>query len=181
MEDFLSFLIVAVIWIAVGVSARKAKKNVKKPVINAAKGAPRAAGKQRSAGTGGGSAPAAPAAAPAPGAHDHDTYYGSLGSSTSEGLDPCHDDPDRIPSGSLNYHDPEGTDPCHDDPYKIPSGSLRVELPEGTDPCHDDMAAHRPLAEPDAEAAAPGFPGSFTGNDIVRGFVWGEILNRKRA
>ena len=84
--------------------------------------------------------------------------------------------------GSLTVTTPEGTDPCHDDPYAMPSGSLRTDLPEGTDPCHPgeaDIARKRAEKTPEADPA--GLNLNISGDEIVRGFVWGEILNRKRA
>lgn len=62
-------------------------------------------------------------------------------------------------------------------------GSLNAVTGEGVDPCHDDQL--RPLtdsvrAEQEAPpAAAPGLALSWTGEDIVRGFVMSEILKRK--
>ena len=58
------------------------------------------------------------------------------------------------------------------------SGSLPDTSTEGKDPCHEDWEAP---AAPDAEApaAAGGLSLSFGGNDIVKGFVYGEILKRK--
>lgn len=108
---------------------------------------------------------------------------GSLPVSTPEGTDPCHDDLRRMPSGSLRADSPEGTDPCHDDPYGMPSGSLQAESTEGTDPCHDDWKPARARTEDsgrqqNAETAG-GLDLKWTGNEIVRGFVYGEILKRK--
>lgn len=111
-----------------------------------------------------GSMPAAPAS-------------GSLGPAASEGIDPCHDDYGSIPSGSLRVSAKEGTDPCHDDYASIPTGSLRVSAEEGTDPCHDGW---EPPAEADEHAeAGAGLNLSWAGSDIVKGFIYGEILNRK--
>ena len=70
--------------------------------------------------------------------------------------------------GSLPAPEPEGTDPCHDDYASLPSGSLSAETEEGIDPCHDGWAH------------APGGPGlSWSGNELVRGFIYSEILKRK--
>ena len=105
---------------------------------------------------------------------------GSLGGGSMEGVDPCHDDPYAVPSGSLGGESAEGIDPCHDDPYAVPSGSLGGGSTEGTDPCHDGWKpAGRPAA-PETEAREPGgLQLSWAGNDIVKGFVYGEILRRK--
>ena len=106
---------------------------------------------------------------------------GSLPVGESEGTDPCHDDPHRMPSGSLRVDWEEGTDPCHDDPRAMPSGSLRVDRDEGTDPCHDGWTPAKPAAGEAEErpAAAGGLNLGWTGDEIVRGFVYGEILRRK--
>ena len=85
--------------------------------------------------------------------------------------------------GSLPVSTPEGTDPCHDDLRRMPSGSLQAESTEGTDPCHDDWKPARAGTEDtgrqqNAETAG-GLDLKWTGNEIVRGFVYGEILKRK--
>ena len=104
---------------------------------------------------------------------------GSLEADSAEGRDPCHDDPYAMPTGSLGMASPEGVDPCHDDPVRMPFGSLETTSPEGTDPCHPAPDAP-PLAEDAGDRATGPHPG-FGAGDIVQGFVWGEILNRKRA
>ena len=85
--------------------------------------------------------------------------YGSLGGVSQEGLDPCHDEPYRIPSGSLSAHSEEGEDPCHDD-WKpaVPAVSAQENVPQ---------------------ASSGGLNLNWTGSEIVKGFVYGEILNRK--
>ena len=67
----------------------------------------------------------------------------------------------------------------HDD--SVYQGSLSAVTGEGYDPCHDEQLAPLTLAEtaaPAAEAAEPGLQLSWTGSEIVRGFVMSEILNR---
>ena len=68
----------------------------------------------------------------------------------------------------------------HDD--SVYQGSLNAVTGEGYDPCHDEQLAPLTQAEttpvPVAEAA-PGLQLSFTGNEVVRGFVMSEILTRK--
>ena len=83
--------------------------------------------------------------------------------------------------GSLGGYSSEGIDPCHDDPYGMPSGSLTVDYPEGIDPCHPAVRTDRPESGGGPESESSGLNLRFGGNDIVQGFVWGEILNRKRA
>ena len=83
--------------------------------------------------------------------------------------------------GSLSASPIEGTDPCHDDPETLQSGSLRVDLPEGTDPCHDGLRAASFRTDEEEEEAAGPLSLSWAGSDIVKGFIYGEILNRKRA
>lgn len=66
-----------------------------------------------------------------------------------------------------------------DDQYR---GSLGVVTDEGYDPCHEEQMRSMPgitLQEPVAEQPGPALPG-WTRNDIVRGFIVSEVLNRKR-
>lgn len=108
--------------------------------------------------------------------------WGSLSADDPEGTDPCHDDPARMPSGSLSVDYAEGTDPCHDDSFRMPSGSLTANVTEGT--VSPRPAARKPAVQADAASSGvgtAGFQPGFSANDVVRGFVWGEILNRKRA
>ena len=83
--------------------------------------------------------------------------------------------------GSLGGTSTEGVDPCHDEPARMPMGSLRAESTEGRDPCHDDWKPAAPNAP--AQAGAPETAGGlnlgWTGNEVVKGFIYGEILNRK--
>ena len=68
----------------------------------------------------------------------------------------------------------------HDD--SVYQGSMFAETGEGYDPCHDEQLAPLTQAETAVPAAAEGTPGlqlSFTGNEVVRGFVMSEILTRK--
>ena len=68
----------------------------------------------------------------------------------------------------------------HDD--SVYTGSMNAETGEGYDPCHDEQLAPLSAAEsavPAAEAAQPGLQLSWTGSDVVRGFVMSEILPRR--
>lgn len=61
-------------------------------------------------------------------------------------------------------------------------GSMNAFTGEGCDPCHDEQLEPLTLAEtaaPAAEASEPGLRLSWTGNEIVRGFVMSQILDRK--
>ena len=70
-------------------------------------------------------------------------------------------------------------------PYR---GSLDVETGEGEDPCHEEQfqnldrlrAVSALQDEDDGDRRPEGLNLSWAGNDIVRGFVYGEILNRKK-
>ncbi len=71
------------------------------------------------------------------------------------------------------------------DDRKYTVGSLEEDSLEGMDPCHDEQMEEMNLrqripAENDP-SFSPGMTLSWTGNDIVRGFVYGEILNRKKS
>ena len=68
----------------------------------------------------------------------------------------------------------------HDD--SVYQGSMNANTGEGYDPCHDEQLAPLTLAEtavPAAAEAEPGLQLSWTGSDIVRGFVMSEILKKK--
>ncbi len=68
----------------------------------------------------------------------------------------------------------------HDD--SVYQGSMNAITGEGYDPCHDEQLAPLTAAEsavPAADAAVPGLQLSWTGNEIVRGFVMSEILPRR--
>ena len=68
----------------------------------------------------------------------------------------------------------------HDD--SVYQGSMNAITGEGYDPCHDEQLAPLTAAEsavPAADAAVPGLHLSWTGNEIVRGFVMSEILPRR--
>lgn len=68
----------------------------------------------------------------------------------------------------------------HDD--SVYQGSLNAVTGEGYDPCHEEQLTPLTLAEtavPAVEAVEPGLQLSWTGSEIVRGFVMSEILNRK--
>ena len=68
----------------------------------------------------------------------------------------------------------------HDD--SVYRGSMNAITGEGYDPCHDEQLAPLSAAEsavPAAEAAQPGLQLSWTGSDVVRGFVMSEILPRR--
>ena len=74
----------------------------------------------------------------------------------------------------------------HDD--SVYRGSLNAVTGEGYDPCHEEqMSGMEKVCKPGAEAPAAftgetagGLPLGWTGNDVVRGIVMSEILNRKR-
>ena len=68
----------------------------------------------------------------------------------------------------------------HDD--SVYRGSLNAITGEGYDPCHEEQLAPLTVAETAAsavQAAEPGLLLSWTGSDIVRGFVMSEILTRR--
>jgi len=86
-------------------------------------------------------------------------------------------EPERLttmtPSISLTGHD--------DSLYQ---GSMNAFTGEGYDPCHEEQMLPLTLAEefndaPGTQQAHAGLPLGWTDNDIVRGIVMSEILNRK--
>ena len=70
----------------------------------------------------------------------------------------------------------------HDD--SIYQGSLNADTGEGYDPCHDGQLSALSAAEREplsvTSEAAPGLRLGWSGNEIVRGFVMGEILTRRK-
>ena len=65
------------------------------------------------------------------------------------------------------------------------TGSLGEDTLEGIDPCHDEQAREMNFlqampADPDS-AVPPELTLSWARNDVVRGFVYGEILNRRKS
>ena len=69
---------------------------------------------------------------------------------------------------------------AHDD--SVYQGSLNAVTGEGYDPCHEEQLSPLNAAELSDNPPVQGEPGltlSWTGSDIVRGFVMSEILNRK--
>ena len=68
----------------------------------------------------------------------------------------------------------------HDD--SVYQGSMNATTGEGYDPCHEEQMAPLTRAEsavPAAETAEPGLQLSWTGSEVVRGFVMSEILPRR--
>ncbi len=67
-------------------------------------------------------------------------------------------------------------------PREAYQGSLNFISPEGIDPCHEEqmqtMDAFRE-ENPSSPAPASGLNLSWTANDLVRGFVYSEVLRRK--
>ena len=176
MEDFLSLLIFLAIciWLSSARKKRGKQAGSASPVSKPAAGK----GKNRLHRTEG-PAPSRDLPLTSEVSPQPEADHGSLRGSSMSGTDPSRDDPGVLPYGSLRIDVPEGTDPCHDDPVAIFSGSLQTDSPEGTDPCHPAPAVRRQQEEGAGPASGqiPGFPG----DEIVRGFIWGEILNRKRT
>ena len=73
-------------------------------------------------------------------------------------------------------------EPDHDD--SVFTGSLGAFSTEGYDPCHEEqLSGLEKVCQPGKEIPAPkeasGLPFGWTNNDVVRGIVMSEILNRK--
>ena len=98
--------------------------------------------------------------------------------------------PKQQPESSSTYVAPEPARPTvlqpsitfteHDD--SVYQGSMNAVTGEGYDPCHDEQLAPLTLAETAPVSVSEGTPGlqlSFTGSEVVRGFVMSEILTRK--
>ena len=94
--------------------------------------------------------------------------YGSLPDDSREGVDPCHEE---------QFHHAAVPMGMHDQPYL---GSLGVDTSEGADPCHEDqLQPILPFTQKEEDGEQPVSGLSWTGNDIVRGFIVSEVLSRK--
>ena len=143
MNNIPPILILAVIWLLIGLPLSRLNKAKQQQAGTAAKKAPQASPQEQ----------AQPKSAPAP-----------------------------EPPAREKVLQPTITFTEHDD--SVYQGSMGAVTGEGYDPCHDEQMASLSSAEtavPAEEAAVSGLQLSWTGNDVVRGFVMGEILNRKRA
>ena len=154
MEELFPLLFIIFVWSLIGSSIRKVLKGAKNQQPSAKRGASAGSEKKTAAGSRSGRRNSASSSSRSIAAHDW---------------------------GSMGGPDTEGTDPCHDDPYSMPLGSLAVDYPEGTDPCHPAPGADHPDSGVSSGSQSSGLNLRFGGSDIVQGFVWGEILNRKRA
>ena len=68
----------------------------------------------------------------------------------------------------------------HDD--SVYQGSMNAATGEGYDPCHDEQLEPLTLAEtavPAAETEVPGLQLNWNGSEVVRGIVMSEILKRR--
>lgn len=139
--EFSPILILAVVWLLIGLPLSKLSKTAKQQQAARAKPGPKAPAAEKPAAA----APEAPAQPARPKVMQ--------------------------PTITVTEHD--------DSVYR---GSLNAVTGEGYDPCHDEQLSSLSLAEtavPAAEAAEPGLQLSWTGSEIVRGFVMSEILKRK--
>ena len=91
----------------------------------------------------------------------------------AEPAEPAEPSAPRVLEPSIRFSE-------HDD--SVYRGSMNAVTGEGYDPCHDEQLTSLTQAEtapvPTAEAA-PGLQLSFTGSEVVRGFVMSEILTRR--
>ena len=82
------------------------------------------------------------------------------------------------PSVFVDY-DPEIS--RHDD--SVYAGSMNAVTGEGSDPCHDEQLSSMPSSGasqvPAASSPVPSLNLSWTGDEIVKGFIISEVLNRK--
>lgn len=146
--DFQPLLILAVIWLLIGLPLSKLSRVAKQ---QQAKNAKPGVAKQKQAGA------KAPEQKP-----ENSTYVA----------------PEPVRPSVLQ---PTITFTEHDD--SVYQGSMNAITGEGYDPCHDEQLAPLTRAETAPVAAAEAAPGlqlSFTGSEVVRGFVMSEILTRKQ-
>ncbi len=185
MDELFPTAIVAIIWLVIGIasSVSKSKKKKGQQPKAPARGRPVADRVD---------APAPPAPAPAPAAAAPAPTISPL--RPLEGEDPCHADQMHAmpsarayPAGGLSGHPTSGSLGGGTASGSLGGntafGSLGDIHSEGFDPCHDELYGSPFSAENGASGEAPsGAPfGSFSGDDIVRGFIWGEILRRRGA
>ena len=86
-------------------------------------------------------------------------------------------EPERLTTLKPSLYEPD-----HDD--SVFTGSLGPVTSEGYDPCHEEqMSSLELVCQPEKEQPAlktsPGLPLRWTANDMMRGIVMSEILNRK--
>lgn len=144
--QFPGILIVAILWLVIGLPLSKLSQQAKK---NAAAKNPAPDKAQNKA-----QQPAAEPAKPAAPAREALARESRL-----------------TPSISVTEHD--------DSVYQ---GSMFAETGEGYDPCHNEQM--KPLTEAESAMPAPveeipGLQLGWSGNDVVRGLVMSEILNRR--
>ena len=90
---------------------------------------------------------------------------------------------EKAPEPRLTTLTPSISFSGHDD--SVYQGSLNAVTGEGYDPCHDEQM--QPLTRiesepvPRPQQARTGLPLGWTKNDVVRGIVMSEILNRKNS
>lgn len=143
MEEFYPMIIVAILWLCIGLPISKAAQAKKR----ASAGRPAAAPP--------GQAPAqANAQAPVREPARQETRMMPTVSVTQND--------DSIYQGSLNAFTGEGYDPCHEEDL------VKLNRAEASAPAHPAADKHS-------------LPFGWTGNDIVRGIVVSEILNRKKT
>ena len=189
MDELFPAAIVAIIWLVISIASsvsKSKKKNGQQPKAPA-HGRPVADRVD---------APAPPAPAPAPAPTISPLR-------PLEGEDPCHADQMRsmpsaraYPADGLSGHPASGSLGGGTASGSLGGGTASGSLggntafgslgdihTEGFDPCHDELYRSSFSAENGASGEAPsGAPfGSFSGDDIVRGFIWGEILRRRGA
>ena len=163
MSDFSPFMVLILVWMVIGLPLSMiVKKN--KASSNTAR-RPASGSPDRSAKT------APEGSESTEGTGNTEGLSGSLPYASSKGS--------SLGSGLLR---PTVAPGRHDD--SLYQGSLNAVTGEGFDPCHDDQleGLRRAEAEPAFIAApqpAPGLRLTWTSNDVVRGIVMSEILNRK--
>ncbi len=144
MEEFYPLLVVAILWLCIGLPISKAAQAKRRSAAGRPAAAPRSAQAPAQ------EKPQASVRMPAP-----------QESRLMPALSVTRND-DSVYQGSLNAFTGEGYDPCHEEDL---TGLNRAEA---SAPAH-----------PAADRAS--LPFGWTGNDIVRGIVVSEILNRRKT
>ena len=150
--DFPPILVLAIIWLLIGLPLSKLSKAAKKQTAkNQQAGAPRPSKPIKSV-----QKPAAPK--PQPAAAPVSEY------------EPV---PRTVLQPTISFTE-------HDD--SVYQGSMNAQTGEGYDPCHDEQMEPLTLAEtavPAAETEVPGLQLNWNGSEVVRGIVMSEILTRR--
>ncbi len=152
MEQFSPMIVLAIIWLCIGLPLSKAAQAKKRNAAARSAAARAAAPKPTQA----------PAQAQAPVRAQGPVWESSAQDRRMMPTISVTVNDDSVYQGSMNAYTDEGYDPCHEGDLK---GLNRAESAPPAQPAGDTRA----------------LPFGWTGSDIVRGIVVSEILNRRKT